>query len=35
MSKLTGAATGAGVVPVLARQLAQLPFVYVRNDVGR
>lgn len=35
MSKLTGAAAGAGIVPVLARQLAQLPLVDVRNDVGR
>lgn len=35
MSKLTGAATRVGVVPILTGQLAQLPLVNVRDDVGR
>lgn len=35
MGKLTGAAARAGIVPVLARQLAQLALVDVRDDVGR
>lgn len=35
MGKLTGAAARTGIVPVLARQLAQLALVDVRDDVGR